>query len=458
MAEPLSATRRFLFALGNPGYQISDRIVMLIAVYFYLPPPGRGLEARLPEEAFLGVITAYGLASLVGRVFDTAADPVVGHLSDRSRSPLGRRRSLLILGVVPMVAVPVLLFLPPFPGASPWNAVWLGGLLSLYFIAFTAYVAPYFALIPEVAWDEHERVRLTQWMSFAAVPVLGVLSAWGVGLDLGRAAGLDATDAVRVLVVALSAVGLVLCLGPILAVDESRHTRGQRAEFAFGRALLATLRNRAFLVYLLAQIFFVIAVSLIQPALPYLATVVLGRSEGFTLWLTAASGVGIAAGFGVQRPFVRRWGPKRVMMFCIAVMAAAVVPLGLLVPALPGAPGDARNLALCMGAMAAFGVAGAGFLVLPHVMISQLIDRDARHTGASRAAMFFGVQGLATKWVYGFAVWLFTYLLSRYGNSPEQPGGVLLIGPVTAGFSVVALALYALYPERDVVAGGRVEP
>jgi len=34
MPEPLSPTRRLLFALGNPGYQITDRVVVLMAVYF----------------------------------------------------------------------------------------------------------------------------------------------------------------------------------------------------------------------------------------------------------------------------------------------------------------------------------------------------------------------------------------------------------------------------------------
>jgi GPH family glycoside/pentoside/hexuronide:cation symporter len=451
MSEPLSPTRRLFFALGSPGYQITDRIVVLMAVYFYLPPPGRGLEARVPEHAFLGFLTVYGLATLFGRIFDTVADPVVGHMSDRSRSRLGRRRSLLIFGVAPMVAIPVLLFFPPWPGASPWNGAWVGGLLALYFVAFTAYVAPYLALIPEVAWDQRERVRLTQWMSFSSLPILGVLTAWGVGLDLGRAAGLSPDVSFRTIVVGLSLLSLLLCLGPIVAVDETRHTRGDRSEFPFRQALLATLRNRPFLLYLLANAFFIVAINLIQPALPYLATVVLGRSEGFTLWLTLATAAGVAVGFAFQRPTIARFGPKRVMMGCVAVMALALAPLGLLTPALPGAPGDLHNLALCFAAIGLFGVPAAGFLVLPHILIGQLIDRDARRTGASRAAMFYGVQGLATKWVFGLATWLLTFLLARYGNSPDEPSGVLLIGPVAAAFAAASALLFALYPERQVL-------
>ena len=92
-------------------------------------------------------------------------------------------------------------------------------------------------------------------------------------------------------------------------------------ELPFRRALWETLRDGAFLRYLAASVFFIVSISLVQPALPYLATVVLGRSEGFTLWLTLASGAGIALGFAVQRAAVARFGPKRVMVACVAALA-----------------------------------------------------------------------------------------------------------------------------------------
>jgi GPH family glycoside/pentoside/hexuronide:cation symporter len=301
-------------------------------------------------------------------------------------------------------------------------------------------------------------VRLSLTMQVVSLPALALLSAWGVGLDLGRAAGLSAADSVRWVVFILSLLALLLCLGPILGVDEARHARGSRSDLPFGRALLETLRNRSFMVYLLAQLFFILGINLVQPLFPYLATVVLGRSEGFTLWLTAAAGAGLGVGFALQRGLVTRFGPKRAMMGCVAVAACSVALLGLPVPDVPGGPHDRANLALALGALGLFGIPAAGLMTLPHVLISQLIDADERRTGASRAAMFFGVQGLLTKWMYGIALWVFTYLLSRYGNSPGSPGGVLLVGPVASACSLVALALYALYPERRVLAAALPPP
>lgn len=451
MAEPLSATRRLFYALGNPGFQVPDRIVVLVAVYFYLPPPGRGLQAQVPEQAYLGFVTVFGVAMLVGRIFDTLADPIVGFLSDRSTSRRGRRRVMLMAGIGPMVALPALLFFPPFPAGSVWNGAWAGALLALYFVAFTLYVAPYFALIPEVAWGQAARLRLSQTMQLASIPVLGAFTAWGVGLDLGRAAGLSAATSLRIVVLGASGVALLLALGPILAVDESRHARGTRSELSFRQSLVATVHNRPYMLYLLGQIFFVMGMNLLQPVFPYLATVVLGRSEGFTVYFLLSTGCGIGLGFLLQRASVERFGPKRVLLGCIAVAALALSCLGLLEPAPPGSPRDGLNLLLCFGALGVFGVPAAGFLALPHVMISQLIDADERRTGASRAAMFYGVQGLLTKWVYGLATWSFTFLLARFGNSPEQPWGVVAVGPVAGLLCLAALLLFALYPERAVL-------
>ena len=109
----LTFRQRILFSIGTPGWQISASVVVSIGIYFYLPPEGAGLQALVSEEIFLGVLTAYGLARLIGGVVDSLADPVVGHLSDRSHSRFGRRRLFLIIGFVPMTVIPALIFFPP---------------------------------------------------------------------------------------------------------------------------------------------------------------------------------------------------------------------------------------------------------------------------------------------------------------------------------------------------------
>ena len=454
MSERISTARQFAFALGNAGFQLTDRIVVVVAVYFYLPPPGRGLVAQVPEEIFFGIFTVYGLAMLVGRFFDAAADPLVGHGSDRSGSRFGRRRSFLIYGIAPMVGIPLLLFFPPFAAGSVRNGYWLAGLLALYFVFFTIYVGPYLALIPEIAWTQRERISLAKLLAVAAIPIAAVFGAvWPLGLDLGRAAGLAPTDALRVVVVVASLGAFLLCLAPIFAIDERRFARSAPSDLSLWRALVTTLRNRAFLVYLAAQIFFILGLNLVQPLFPYLATVVLGRSEGFAVWFGASALVGFAVSFALLDRLVHRYGPLRVMMLCVGGLGLVLLGLGLLEADVPGGPHDRTNLTVVFSVFACFGFPVAGLMVLPHVLISQLVDRDERATGANRSAMFFGVQGFLTKWAYGASLWIFTVLLSRFGNRPDESLGVILVGPVAGVACLLSLALYAFYPEREVLEG-----
>jgi GPH family glycoside/pentoside/hexuronide:cation symporter len=410
------------------------------------------------ERVFFGVLTVFGVAMTIGRIFDAAADPLVAHASDHSRSRLGRRRSFLIYGAAPMVLLPAALFFPPGAPGSALNAAWLTALLSLYFVAFTVYVAPYLALLPELARTQDERVSLARALGVAAFPIVGLFGfGWTVGLDLGRAAGIEPEDALRGVVLLASLLAALLCLAPILAVDERRHASGTPSDLPLGRAIATTLANRAFRLYIVAQIFFVLGVTLIQPVLPYAATVLLGRSEGFGANIGLAMFLGILVGFALLRRFVSRLGAKRSMIVCVLIFALCASSLGLLRPETPGGPGDLRNLAVVFTAMAMAGLAVAGLLVLPHVLISQMIDADECATGANRAAMFFGMQGFFTKWVYGVALWIFTYLLARFGNSPGEPLGIILVGPVAAAAALVSAALFARYPERVVLAATRRE-
>jgi GPH family glycoside/pentoside/hexuronide:cation symporter len=448
---PLS--RRVLYCLGAPGFQISDRIVLAIALYFYLPPPGRGFEPQVSEEIFLGVLTVFGVAMLVGRVFDALADPVVGHLSDRSRSRWGRRRSFMVYGILPMVVTPVLLFWPPGEPGDALNAAALTGLLVVYFVAFTVYVAPYLALIPEIARDSDARVRLSTMLALLSFPAISVYNiAWPAGIELGRNLGLSSVDAVRAVVVASAALSLLLCTLPITAVDERRFTKSVPSDLSLWGSLRETISNREFLIYLAAQLLFILSINLNYPAAIYYATVVLGRSEIYAAILGIPMLIATLLAFPVVAWLTRRLGPKRSMVACILLIVPALASFGLMVPDVPGGANDRWNLAIIWTAVSVIGAAVAGFLVLPYVLISQLIDYDAVRTGANRAAMYFGVQGFLTKWMYGIAAATLAFLFSRFGKSPTEPLGVLLVGPIGAVAALIAAGLFALYPEQRVLA------
>ena len=446
----LSFRARLLFVLGYPGWAVTSAVVSSIGIYFYLPPEGAGLETQVSEEIFLGVLTAYGLARLIGGVVDSLADPIVGHLSDRSTSKLGRRRSFLIVGIVPMVFCPALLFFPPGEPGSFDIFVFLTVVLALYYIFFTVYVAPWFALIPEIARSEADRVSFSRLRAMIGGPIVmayGII--WLAGIDLFKSTGFDATTAVQLVVVLSCLFAFAMCLAPILALDESE-LAVVPSTMNMKEALGTTVTNRPFMIYLAAQIIFILGMTMTGPAVPYIVRIILGRDEGFAALLSLAMLPGILIGFAFIHVLVNRVGPRNAVIWSIVVMGISMIPYGLLTPSVPDGPGDLFNLTVIVGLTAIKGLAIAGFMILPTVILGQLIDLDETATGANRAAMYYGVQGLFTKWVYAASAAIMSYLLTAYGRSVEEPMGVLLIGPVAGALCLLGAACYLFYPEQEV--------
>ncbi|HIG43127.1 MAG: MFS transporter [bacterium] len=446
----LTFKQRVLFSIGGPGWQITNSVVVSLGIYFYLPPAGAGLEALVSEEVFLGVLTAYGLARLIGGVVDSLADPVVGHFSDRSNSQYGRRRVFMIAGIVPMCAVPGLIFFPPGEPGSFSIFAYLTTLLALYYIFFTVYVAPYLALIPEIARTEEDRIELARLRAVIGGPMImayGVL--WLAGISFLKGQGFEATTAIQIVVVISCVFSFICCLCPILAVDESQFT-SIHSSLNMRDALSKTLSNRPFVIYLFAQIIFILGITMTGPAVPYFARVILGRDEGFAAQLSLAMLPGIILGFIVIDRVVAKIGTKATLVGTIFLLGVPMFPYGFLTPSSPGEAGDQFNLIVIIVLSIIKGFPIAGLMILPTVILGQLIDLDEARTGANRAGMYYGVQGLFTKWVYAAAAAILSYLLSAYGRSAEEPLGVLLIGPVAGTFCVIAAIFYTFYPEREV--------
>lgn len=446
----LSLREWLLFVIGYPGWAITSAMVSSIGIYFYLPPEGAGLPTLVSEEIFLGVLTAYGLARLIGGVVDSLADPVVGHLSDQSNSRVGRRRLFLVIGIVPMVGCPALLFFPPGEPASFQIFIYLTVVLALYYVFFTVYVAPWHALIPEIARTEADRVQLSRLRAVVGGPIImayGIL--WLAGVDFFKDNGFDATTAVQLVVVISCVFSFLGCLAPIIAIDDARFPHVP-STMNMRTALSVTLKNRPFMIYLFAQIVFILGVSMSGPSIPYIARVILGRDEGFAATLSLAMLPGIIIGFMFIHLLVNRIGTRNSVIVSILILGLSMFPYGLLSPHAPGEPGDALNVGIVVLLTAIKGLSIAGFMILPTVLLGQLIDLDEVQTGANRAAMYYGVQGLFTKWVYAASAAILSFLLSGYGRSVEEPLGVQLIGPVAGVFCVIGAALYFFYPEKQV--------
>jgi GPH family glycoside/pentoside/hexuronide:cation symporter len=118
-----------------------------------------------------------GVILIIPRLWDALSDPIIGHLSDNTRTRWGRRRPYLLIGGV-LVAVffvvmwwipkgdRVRVWFPSETGFQAFQLVYILFSLLLFFTACNIFEIPHGALGMEMTTDYHERTRLFSAKSF----------------------------------------------------------------------------------------------------------------------------------------------------------------------------------------------------------------------------------------------------------------------------------------------------
>jgi len=107
-----------------------------------------------------------GLLGALPRLTDALTDPMMGYISDNTKSRWGRRRPYIFVGAISVAIVFTMLWQLP-PGKSEGWYFWyfLAGSL-IFFLAYTVYATPWVALGYELTPDYHERTRLMGVQNF----------------------------------------------------------------------------------------------------------------------------------------------------------------------------------------------------------------------------------------------------------------------------------------------------
>lgn len=156
-----------------------------------------------------------GLLFALGRIWEAISDPMAGYLSDRTRSPIGRRRIWLYASAIPLGLTSVMLWTPPLGLDSVETVIWIGLAMLLWETASTAFYIPYAALGLELTTDYHERTRLFGWRQ--------MLMTFGFGASLCVPYLIRTADDQRALAF-LTSVGTAVVAGLLIVVC-ARFTR-----------------------------------------------------------------------------------------------------------------------------------------------------------------------------------------------------------------------------------------
>jgi Na+/melibiose symporter-like transporter len=146
-APRITTGTRWVFGSGGAGYGVLYNAHYFVLIYY---SQVLGLDPVLA-----------GLAMGLSLVFDAITDPLVGYLSDSTRSRWGRRHPWLYGSILPMGASFYFLWHPPgFVVGDTLLFAWLVVCNVSMRTALTMFLVPAYAIVAELTSDYDERTRL----------------------------------------------------------------------------------------------------------------------------------------------------------------------------------------------------------------------------------------------------------------------------------------------------------
>lgn len=426
MPDSTTQAQRWLYSIANLGNAIPRQAVGAFMLFYYTD------HKRLPVAWATTAIFAYTM-------YDAVNDPLLGYLSDRTKTRWGRRIPYIMFGAAPYALAFALLFMAPFDGATQPTA------LLIYFVIIswlwegltTAVSTGYYSLLPEMFTTYAERTDVAVRMN--VVQVIGLLVGVAVPPLIYGSLGWAAMG----LIFAAIAAG-AMYVGLQGMFERPRPIAAE--SIPLGRALKATFLNRSFISVVIAQTWRFFGTNALLAGAAFYTKYSLQADDAVTSVILATAFVSAGATLWLWRQLVaRRFQARTTLIVANGVMALAVIPLAL-----------ARTTAGAVFASALLGVGLAGLILMGDVIVADVIDEDEVRTGQRREGIYFGMSKFLMTLSNSLVAVAFRWVTAAYGYDPAlaaQPASVtdgfrvFVSLPVVIGslLAIVALLFYPLH-------------
>jgi glycoside/pentoside/hexuronide:cation symporter, GPH family len=433
MGQRLSHGFKFRFSLAELGFTTLRAAADFFLLFYFTD-----IVAISPAIA--------ASALLFGKLtWDAINDPLVGYLSDRTKSRFGRRRIWMLAAAVPIALATWLQFSLPvgLTGAAAFLAVLMTFWLKDTFVTMAA--VAYNALVPEVTHDYQERSSVAAYRGAAAVAgyllgAAGMTAVVGVfrGLGLSRAAAWSGTGGLWGLIM------LVALLVTIFSVRETPGLADAAAKTRWLGSMKLCFKNRPFVILLGVFMLSNFAFTTQAALLPYLIQYQLGMATQISAIL-AVSLITTGIFLVPARLLADRINKGPAYALGLSIAALGFVSAYLFLPYRPTP----------WVYLVAF-VLGVGFSahwVMPYAMMPDVMEYDERKTGQRREGVYYGISNFMVKFAIALGTAVPGWALSAFGyvpNAVQTPAALFGIrffyALVPAAVMLICVPILIRYP------------
>jgi GPH family glycoside/pentoside/hexuronide:cation symporter len=418
--------------MGDLGISISYFAVGFFFIYY--------LTKIVGMDVFLA-----GLAFFIGKAWDGINDPLMGILSDRTRSKWGRKRIYILFGAIPFGISFILLWMIP-QGTSDLIQFFLATLaMLLYGTAYTVVTVPYMAMVPLMSEDYDERTQITGIR--AILSAVGSLLGGGAALTFDdTATKADQATTIRVIGIifgVLSTLSLIIAAQSVKNVSDDVIDENKIMTLGL-KSYIELAREKNVSVLMMLKFTGAIGTGILSAAIPFFADDVLGGVA------SASIGLGIYIVFGsLTIPYWNRLATRvdkrKILLATNSGVAIILAGIGFLV--------SEDTAILFYVGTALLGITMGSYLFLPYSLVPDLVDYYEVQNNERQESVYFGLWmtshqlGIALAGlILGIVLWLFGYNEDAETQSNTTIIGVrIAFGLLPGIFLVLAVIILQKY-------------
>lgn len=412
-----------------------------------------------------------GTVSFISIFWDAVTDPIIGSFADRDGAD---KRKFMAKAAFPLGFTFIAAFVNIGSSSSVIQFIYYTAVAMLFWLAYTVYTIPYYAVVAEITqdYDERTEIRSTSSLINTAAIFLGnalpaVLPAIFAGLvfsgkKLGDSFGWTATAVI------MSVMSIVFAL---ITVKSLKGVSLQKAEATgenHGRKSIKTIFSEFFEVlkikpfkwFAMFIVFFLMASSMIQSSFEYMIKYLVGKDPETWMTVVIIELVVVMAAF---IPLVTKIAETKDRRFS-SILFMSLMCAGLIICRIIGV----RSIAVVLAVTFCMAMGMANFWTVFYSMAYDLVEVDEFAYGTRRESVITALPQFFQKFGAAVGVWTVSLILQLTGYNAEQTvqsaktvngieNNVTLIPAAFLILSVLGAVMYPITREKFTLLKSQLE-
>jgi GPH family glycoside/pentoside/hexuronide:cation symporter len=427
--QKLSVKEKIGYSLGDTASHFVWDMVGFWLLFFYTDVYGISAAAA-------------GTIMLVARFWDMAIDPIIGVVSDRTKTRWGKFRPYILFGAIPYAVLAILTFSTPNFG-EVGKIIYAGATYVLLMTAYAFINLPYSALGAVMTDDTYERAGLNTYRFIAGF--IGQFVVTGLALTLAKFfGGGDKAQGFQYTLFLFAGLSIVFFYITFKSTKE-RVQPPKEQKNSLKEDLGNLFKNPAWVILAIVGIVSFIMFAMQNAAIAYYFKYYLDKEDNVQLFNVVGT-VALIVALPLSKPLAKRFGNRNVF-----IGSSLISGLFFIMIYLPGVTDLTTIFVFNIIAKMAYAPA----VPLLWTMIADSADYGEWKTGRRATGLYFSAAVFAQKAGWGIRAAIAGWILAASSFVPNVAQtetaitGIKLLVSVIPGILYMSCAIFMIFYKID---------